>query len=245
LGGIGSFFGLGGGGAAAKTPQVAQKQQAALDKLMGGVQKAAMLFKALIVPAALAGTVALFRKLTFGLSESNRDLSKWNGALAMSFAKMDIQQMRLDIRQAKATQGTAVGLNDALMEVKQEFQPIREDLGILINLVGISAAKLLKAGIEGVKLMGANFPLLKELVDAAKAIEDGMKKDIQGGGPGAQVLAAVARGEFQEGGGGPAPRQLPRPPQAGDIALLPDMRRARGAFLNPDPQFIRGRRRRP
>lgn len=207
MGGIGSaLLGMGmmGGGAAAGMSSSAasglSKTMGKLGSATGPVALAAMHFKALIAPAALLGAVALLRKFTFGLSESNRDLAKWNGALAASFAKLDIAQMQMDIRQASATGGSAAALNDALADVIREFQPIREDLGILVNLVGISAATGVKSLISMAKQMMIAIPQLKEIVDGLHIIEDEMKKKNKADGfLGNAALSNMAG----MGGGGP------------------------------------------
>jgi len=185
---------------------------------------AAFYFKALIAPAALAGAVLLLRKLTFGLSEANRDLSKWSGALAASFAQLDIAQMRSDIATANASAGTGANLNAALADVIREFQPIREDLANLMNIVGTGVAVHLKNLIALTKEVMATTPWLKKILEKIqKEAEEANKKNREAGFPGNAALGALAAGQFQD------PAQLGRqdPFMDGNVA------RARGAFLEP------------
>lgn len=228
----GSLFGPGASmpgpsTASQAAPGFAGKVAAGFAKLASpslGIPKAVSLFHQLVAPAALLGTVALLKKFTFGLSESNRDLAKWNGALAASFARLDIQQMRMNIRTANATSGTGAELNRQLGEVLTEFQPIREDLGRLVNVVGISAAKGLKTAIEVLKVLADNVPAIKEIRDGLNLIEKEMKKGQNNKFPGNQVLEAAVG--------------LPGAP----VRRLDDVARAHGAFLRRHRDRPRARR---
>lgn len=198
-GGIAGMF-AGGGGSGAVQASSTGKVATGMNKLANnssGLPKVVGLFHQLVAPAALLGAVALLKKFTFGLSDSNRDLAKWNGALAASFARLDIAQMRMDIQTAQATSGTGSALNDALADVILEFQPIREDLGILVNLVGISATQAIKTMIGIYKQIQTIFPQFKEIVDGLHILEDEMKKKTPGQPLGNQALNALTRPGFQ------------------------------------------------
>lgn len=218
----------GGGSAGPTDPTKLRKINEQYKKMAGpqGLPLITKLFTALGAGAALGGAVALFKKMTFGMSDANRDLAKWNGAIAASFAKLDIQSMRLDIQTARASAGGAATLNDAIAELKTEFQPIRENTARLLNIVGVMGVNALKTALAAVKAFAANNDLLKGIQEAIDEAEKNMKKDKNEQFPGNQALEAIARlpvGGLPGGG----------PQQNHDVG------RARGAFVNHPRRRLR------
>lgn len=158
----------------------------------GPVGHSLSLFTKLAGPAGLVGMIFGMKKFVGVLSESNRDLAKWNGSLAASFNKLDIQQMKFDMQTANATSGSASALNDAFAELLTEFQPIRQDIGILVNLAGIGIANGTKQLIILVKSLQDTFPFLKDAVAHLEAMEDELKNGKQQSPIGNTALANLA-----------------------------------------------------
>jgi hypothetical protein len=152
----------------------------------------------------LAGLRYIVGNLADKFTLANRDLAKWNGSIAASFNRLDLARMRLDIQQGKATSGTAGELNRQFGELLKEFQPVREGIGNLVNIVGINLVALSRTALEGLKGLQTIFPQLKEAVKFLEDMNKNLKKGADEAPLGNQALHALA-GRM----GGGAGQQLP------------------------------------
>ncbi|HEV3342610.1 MAG TPA: hypothetical protein VG125_19715 [Pirellulales bacterium] len=80
--------------------------------------------------------------------ESTRDLRRFNGTIANVFAQLDRQQIMLGVRTARETGGTTAGLGEALMDLREEMQPLKE---IAINVRNLGATGAVRFATAMVK----------------------------------------------------------------------------------------------
>lgn len=153
-----------------RTGQVGQAAWSAGKKmLMAGVGQAItpLPMKAVTAPIWLYGIIRGFETLGRTLSETNRDLSKFDSRIADSFARLDYQQFRSRQRMAGATSGSASMLNDQLGKLIKEVEPLRESVTTFLNLAGgslVGVARFLALIIKW-------HPLIVGMGKAAEAAE--------------------------------------------------------------------------
>lgn len=94
------------------------------------------------VAVAAFGLQTAFSKLSQTIAESNRDLAKFSGSIATTFAMMDRQQMVMSFRTARATAGTARGLGEGIMQMREAMQPQIETFTNIKNLAGLGLTKV-------------------------------------------------------------------------------------------------------
>ena len=141
-----------------------------------------VLAKSLSLHVAL---VSFFPSLFLGMKafaglivESNRDLERWNGTLAASFANLDILKQNLEIRQGKETEFTASVLNEEFGKLLQEFQPISSALSNLTNTGALIATEisriLLRIGENSIygKFASAGYDWFKKWLGIPEPVPD-------------------------------------------------------------------------
>ena len=122
---------------------------------------------------ALAGVevVTKFVGLTIALKdfgddmvEANRHFAQWNGNLAVANARYDIQSIRLEQETANASGGSATMVTNEQMDLRDQFQPIAEDLQTLKNLGTTTVVEIAKCMTGVLDILDAVFgPLLRGL----------------------------------------------------------------------------------
>ena len=138
-----------------------------------------------IVTGALGLLYGAARDFVSGIVEQNRELAKYNAAIAASFSRLEVTKMRLQVQQGAATEGTATMLNDQLESLLTEVQPIRQAAGQVVNMLGsllVLAARgvVLLVSVEAV--LNALLPL-PGLADAAKKLLEEIAKGNAKGAP--------------------------------------------------------------
>ncbi len=113
------------GGAAAGVEELAAGAAAGPGGIAMAVGEAAIKF---------VGLTITLKDFGESIVEANRHLGQWNGQLSVATAKFDIQSIRLEQQTAHATGGTASFETEQTMSLRDEFQPIAEDLAILKNI---------------------------------------------------------------------------------------------------------------
>ena len=132
----------------------------------------ALLSNPITLTAVAVGETALaFLGITQGIVdfgeaavEANKHLGQWSGTLAIANAKYDIQTTRLEQQTAAATGGSASVVTESQMSLREEFQPVAEDLQIIKNLCStavIDFGRLLAQILRGVDLVVG--PLLRAI----------------------------------------------------------------------------------
>lgn len=208
MGGIsssGSAIQSGGAAAAAKL----SKMFAILSASGGGLSQTIVLLTQLGKAGLLAAIPLAIKVFISKILDSNRALGKWNGSIAASFNKLDIARMRSDIATARGTSGSATELNRQMIELTREFQPIREQLGIGINLAGIWLVKIGREAIAMRQLMVESFPWLKAIADRIAKEEEDLKKKQEQDGLGNQILDALGRHGHRDAGQFAVPGGIP------------------------------------
>lgn len=177
--------------------------------LLGPTAMLAKLFLELAGPTGVILTLFGLRKFATLISESNRDLAKYNGRLAVSFAQLDIAHLRSDILTSQATSGSGTELNRQLADLIHEIQPTREALGTLVNVVGIEIVKASKTLIGIARTFAETVPFLRGAVQKLKDIEDELKRKNPGqAGLGTQIMERM----MDMGNGQPNKLQRLAPP---------------------------------
>lgn len=74
-----------------------------------------------------------FKKTVKLVTEYNRNFAQYNGKTAASFAQLDVDRIRRDIRFANATQGSSTGLNKSLSRLEEAFLPLEAAMADLLN----------------------------------------------------------------------------------------------------------------
>ncbi len=127
----------------------------------------------LLAGAAVAAGVALLKlpgateRLAASLMESRRHLRLYDGALAATFARLDVQQRLLDIRTAQSTSGSTSMLGSSLENLRNETQWARESKDTVMNLgttVVVQLGRLVNVAVK-------NAPAVQQTVWLLKGIE--------------------------------------------------------------------------
>jgi hypothetical protein len=92
-------------------------------------------------PAWLYGIIIGFERLGMTLSETNRDLDKFDESIADSFARLDYARLHSRQQVATATGGSASFLNNQLAALVREMQPMRETVATFLNVAGGALVK--------------------------------------------------------------------------------------------------------
>ena len=92
--------------------------------------------------AATIATEKAFEALSKSILESSRDFAKFHGGIAIAFAKMERQELRLGQQMAGATGGTMQAGANAYMELRTAIEPFKEATGNLKNMMGVSLANI-------------------------------------------------------------------------------------------------------
>jgi hypothetical protein len=147
------------------------------------------------VPAAAYGVVKAFEQVGRTISETNRDLRKFDERIADSFARYDYAQLRSRQKVAQATGGSAAFLNDQLKALLEEVQPLTEGVVSFLNVAGGSLTFIARA----LALIIKWNPAVWAMMQAAKKAEEFMgkagAKEAQAAGK--DFLRAIRDGNFK------------------------------------------------
>ena len=119
--------------------------------------------------------------------ESNRGLSQWSGAIAASFANLDLQREAEERKLAQGTAGSAATLNRAFGEFVEETRQLRQFGRQTANLLGIVAAntgRIVAAMIKfapNVGLLMSVMNKLDQLLGNRQQQDDPINAALQGG----------------------------------------------------------------
>lgn len=145
-------------------------------------------------PIWLQGVITGFEKLGKTISETNRDLTKFDGRIADSFARLDFSQLRSRQQVARATSGSAAFLNDSLAALVRELQPMRNALTTVMNGVGILAVNVARL----VNVLLKMHPVVAAGVKAAEEAERRLaaKNEQESQGAAKDFMRAIRDGKF-------------------------------------------------
>lgn len=138
------------------------------------------------------------------VSNANRSLEKWNGAIATSYAQLDVIRMQTDWQTANNTSGSTVLLNQSLGSLIRELQPFREGTITLLNLIAYSVT-------EGARWFLAwqarTNPLALAAMAKLTAIEAALRKNNN------EIFQGPVRGMMKDISDGKFVRPLNPPPK--------------------------------
>lgn len=126
----------------------------------------------LAAPAWLYPIITGFERLGKTISDTNRDLSKFDENIADSFARLDYAQLRSRQQVAGATSGSGSLLNQQLEALVREVQPIRETVVSFLNVAGSSIVFIARAAT----LLMKWHPLFVAMHKTAQAAERMMRR---------------------------------------------------------------------
>jgi hypothetical protein len=116
-----------------------------------------------ILKKATVDVVKGILNFVVGVSESNRELGKWNAKIATSFQSLDILRQNLAIQQGVDTQGSTAQLNKTLGELLTEIQPLVTGMSTALNLLAILVGTQFKMNVSIAKLNPTTIMILKML----------------------------------------------------------------------------------
>ncbi len=147
------------------------------------------------LPAAAYGVVKAFEQVGRTISETNRDLIKFDERIADSFARYDYAQLRSRQKVAQATGGSASFLNDQLKALLEEIQPLTEGVVSFLNVAGGSLVFIARTLAFIIKWN----PAVMAMSAAAKTAESFMKKGEarEAQAAGKDFLRSVRDGSFK------------------------------------------------
>lgn len=153
--------------------------------------------KAGIALAALTSgiTLAIKPMEAFGRSVlmGQEHLRKYNGAINAAFSRLDVGNIRRDVNNARASQGTTSILADDFNELLNELQPIKQLMQTATNgiaIIVVNSARLLA-------FFALLNPAIGALVKAGGALEDWLNKGkLPVGLPEVDFIHNLAHGKF-------------------------------------------------
>lgn len=113
---------------------------------------------------ALTAIPISLKEFSSAILESRESLRNFNGGINAAFARLEAQNMHLGIRTANATEGSTVGMADAMRDFNEAFQPIREGMATGLNLIGtfaLRAGASFATALQYLSLLGPILAILK------------------------------------------------------------------------------------
>lgn len=132
-------------------------------KLGGGIFKTGF--------AMLSATIAA-DKISTALFKSRQGLAQFDAGIAGAFAKFELRELQREVAQAQATSGSTEVLGEAVSDLKDEFQPIRELGTNIANLGGAAIARL-----------GQGLAFILKKIFFLEEINEGIKELVGQGDP--------------------------------------------------------------
>ena len=159
------------------------------------------------LPVVTYGLVKAFKSLDERILENNQNLTRFNGAIGVSYARIERQGLMLSKRTADATAGTLTALGGKYMELREAMQPFNEASGNLKNAMGIGFTSI---GIQLTSLLNLlTEPMMNLTVALARWSGLELKDILQPeGGSGvvfAEMLRSLTGGTFKPGAAGAPP----------------------------------------
>ena len=117
-------------------------------------------------------------KLSTALLLSRQKFAQFDSRIAAVFARFELAEIRRTFATAQATSGSTEILGDAVNDLKDEFQPIRELGTNIANLGGTALAKL----GQGITFIANKALFLEEINDGLKGLlnqgEERLRPDV-------------------------------------------------------------------
>jgi hypothetical protein len=120
------------------------------------------------LPLALVGLVKATEKLGEAQLESYRNLRRFNGTIANTFARLDRQRYMLEARQANATAGSTKFLGEQMQDLRESLQPLRS---LAANVANLGLGALAKTISLGIKAWVETSPQVKAIFKLQELLE--------------------------------------------------------------------------
>lgn len=131
---------------------------------------------------------------TESVLDSGREMGKFNGKIAMAYARLDAKDFRLNLDAAGKTSGSTEHLVQHFAALKSEFQPIRVALTTMANLTATVIVDHMRSMIK----MLENAPFIggdvKKIIEALKVIEERLGSKGHGNTADIELLFKMAQG---------------------------------------------------
>lgn len=144
------------------------------------------------LPLAGMKIVDMFERLGTSILESSRQLERFHPQIHATYAQLERQQMVIRRETAGGTAGTQQFLGQALMDLRDNLQPMKEDLTILKN----AGMAIILNGVNKLVEIANSAAGIFGIHDLIQSIEDLMpEKDRQGGMAFIQALRELGQME--------------------------------------------------
>lgn len=128
--------------------------------------------------------------LASGILERQRVLAPLSGQIANAFAKLELRTRIIQVDRAGAVGGSTALLADAIGDLREEIEPIRQDFTTLMNLLGVALAK----SAQGLAFLAKWDPIMSGFSAWMKLFEGEL--DTTGGPEFFKFIQDIERGNF-------------------------------------------------
>ena len=131
-----------------------------------------------------------------GLTQSARKLSEFNGSLAASMAKLDMEKFKMNMGESAMLAPSMLELNKQVATMQKELQPARIAAEELKTIVSIKLVQLVTAAVAFLKYIPSLGPALER-------IEQQLSEKNVTGSPAETFLNNISAGIFDNFRNGP------------------------------------------
>jgi len=145
--------------------------------------------------------------ITTGILEKQRELAPLSGQIASAFAKLELRTRTIQVERAGAVGGSTAMLADAIGDLRETIEPMRQTFVTLVNILATGTAKFAQLLV----ILAEYSPTFKAAVEIAKKIEESQRKEAAG--PFIENWNAMLRGNFAANHGLPLGREQDEAPR--------------------------------
>ncbi len=167
----------------------ADKEAAENSGQLGEAMKV-MLVGLIALPIAFKKLLDAVDGITSSILERQRELAPLSGRIATAFAQLELRTRRLQVARAGAVGGSTAMLADAIGDLRESLEPLRETFITGVNVLGTIAAKM----AQGLAILAQWSPSIKAVAKAAQLYEDA--QNAMARGPFEENWKAMLRGNF-------------------------------------------------
>lgn len=139
--------------------------------------------------------------ITSSILERQRELAPLSGQIASAFARLELRTRVIQVERAGAIGGSTAVLADAIGDLRETLEPLRQTFATAVNVSATVAAKV----TQGIAILVQWQPVIQLLGRAAGLYEN--LAGSQAGAPFVGNLQAMLRGGFAANGGVPLGRE--------------------------------------
>ena len=139
--------------------------------------------------------------ITSSILERQRELAPLSGQIASAFARLELRTRVIQVERAGAIGGSTAVLADAIGDLRETLEPLRQTFATAVNVTATIGAKI----AQGVAILVQWQPVIQLLGRAAGLYEN--LAGSQAGAPFVENFQAMLRGNFAANGGVPLGRE--------------------------------------